>query len=94
MREKGFTYLDILKPNETGFKISCGIAQLVVTLDSNKSLSIIDHDHREYITLIAYISTGYEMILSVILISKVNILHNRCTHNNIDSKRFISTRNI
>ena len=46
MREKGIIELDIWNMDETGFRISCGKAQLVVTMDPNKPLRIIDPENR------------------------------------------------
>ncbi len=48
--------------NETGFQIGCRKAQLVVTIDFNKSLRMIDLENRDYITSVECISSAGETI--------------------------------
>ncbi len=47
MKEKGITEVDVWNMDETGFRIGCGRAQLVVTLDSDKPLRMTDPDNRD-----------------------------------------------
>ena len=47
MKEKGITELDVWNMDKTGFRIGCGRAQVVITLDRRKSLRLIDPDNRD-----------------------------------------------
>ena len=75
IREKVITELDVWNMDETGFRIGCGKAQLVVTMDPNKPLCMIDPDNRNYITSVECIGSLGETIPPMLLISGVNILH-------------------
>ncbi len=61
--------------NKTSFRIDCERTQLVITLDTRKSLRIIDPDNRDYIISVECISFSDEMILSLIILTEVHILH-------------------
>lgn len=69
--------LDVWTMDETGFRIGCGKAKLVVTMDPNKSLRMIDPKNHDYITSVERIGSAGEIIPSMLLISGVNILHNK-----------------
>ena len=84
IREKKITKLDIWNIDETKFWIGCGKAQLVVTIDSNKSFHIIDPDNCDYITLVEYISSADETILPMLLVFGVKILYKWCQHNYLE----------
>ncbi len=58
MREKGVAELDVWNMDESGFRIGCGKAQLVVTMDPNKPLRMIDPENRDYITSIECICSA------------------------------------
>ncbi len=75
MREKGITELDIWNMDETGFRIGCGKAQLIVTMDANKPFCMIDPENRDYITSVKCIGSAGETIPLMLLISGVNILY-------------------
>ena len=75
MREKRITKLDVWNMDETSFRIGCGKAQLVVTMDPNKPFCMIDPENRDYIASVEYIGCAGETILPMLLISGVNILH-------------------
>ena len=75
-REKGITELDVWNMDETGFRIGCGKAQLVVTMDPNKPVRMIDSENRDYITSVECVGSAGETIPPMLLISGVNILHN------------------
>ena len=75
MREKGITELDVWNMDEMDFRIGCRKAQLVVTMDLNKPLRIIDPDNRDYITSVKCIGSLKKTMPSMLLISRVNILH-------------------
>lgn len=66
---------DIWNMDETGFRIDCGIAYCVVTLDKSKPLRFVDSDNRDYITSIEAISTGGWSVPSFIILKGANILH-------------------
>ena len=66
--EKGVQIEDIWNMDETGFRIGCGIAHSVVTLDKSKPLRFVDPDNRDYITSMEAISArGRSIPLFVIL---------------------------
>ncbi len=75
MREKGIMELDMWNMDETGFRIGCGKAQLVVTINANKPLCMIDPENRDYITSVECIGFAGETIPPMLLISEVNILY-------------------
>ncbi len=61
--------------DETGFRIGCGRAQLVVILDPNKPLRITDPDNRTYITSVECVSSEGCFIPPVLILAGVHILH-------------------
>ena len=77
--------------DETGFRIGCGKAQLVVTMDPNKPFRMIDPENRDYITSVECIGSAGETIPPMLLISGVNILHKWCQHNDLDDEIRIGT---
>ena len=91
MREKGITELDVWNMDETGFRIGCGKAQLVVTMDPNKPLRMIDPENRDYITSVDCIGSAGETVPPMLLVSGVNILHKWCQHNDLDGDIVIGT---
>lgn len=91
MREKRITKLDVWNMDETSFRIGCGKAQLVVTMDPNKPFCMIDPENRDYIASVEYIGCAGETILPMLLISGVNILHKQCQHNDLDDEIQIGT---
>ena len=91
MSEKDITDLDVWNMDETGFRIGCRKAQLVVTMDPNKPLRMIDLENRDYITSVEYIGSAGETIPPMLLISRVNILHKWCEDNNLDGETLIGT---
>lgn len=72
MREKGITEFNIWNMHETGFRIGCGKAQLIVIMDLNKPLRMIDPDNRNYITSVEYIGSAGETTPPMLLVSRVN----------------------
>ena len=91
MKEKGITQLDVWNMDETGFRIGCGRAQLVVTLDTRKPLRMTDPDNRDYITSVECISSADEVIPPLIILAEVHILHKWCQENDLDGKTLIGT---
>ena len=75
MREKGITELDMWNIDKTGFRIRCGKAKLVVTIDANKLLSMIDLENCDDITSVGCIDSVCETIPPILLISRVKVLH-------------------
>jgi trans-2-enoyl-CoA reductase len=75
MREKGIIDDDVWNMDETGFRIDCGRAQLMITLDTRKSLRMTDSDNRDYITSVECISSDGEVIPPLIILAGVHILH-------------------
>ena len=47
MRDKGITEVDVWNMDETGFRIGCGRAQMVITMDPKKPLRMTDPDNRD-----------------------------------------------
>lgn len=58
MKEKDITELDVWNMEETGFRIACGRAHLVITLDPNKPLCMTDPENRHYISSVECISSA------------------------------------
>lgn len=52
---------------------------------------MIDLDNHNYIISIEYISSKDETILPMLLVSRVNILHNWYQYNDLDNGNIIST---
>ena len=65
--------LDVWNMNETGFRIGCGKAQSVLTMDPNKPLHIIDPENHDCMTSVGFIGSAGETIPPMLLISRVNI---------------------
>ena len=61
--------------DETGFRIGCGIAHCVVTLDKSKPLRFVDPDNRDYITSVEAISAGGWSVPPFVILKGANILH-------------------
>lgn len=90
-REKGIKELDVWSMDETSFRIGRGTAQLVVTMDPNKSVRMIDPKNRDYITSVECIGSAGEINPPMLLVSGVNILHKWCLHNDLDGETVIGT---
>lgn len=71
--------------DETKFRIGSKKAQLVVTMDPNKSLCMIDSENHDYIISVEYIGSAGEIIPPILLVFRVNILHKQCQHNDLNS---------
>lgn len=91
MKEKEITKFDIWNIDETRFWIGCEKAPLVVTIDLNKSLSIIDPDNHNYITSVKCIDSVGKTIPPMLLVSGTNILYKWYHHNNLDRGTLIDT---
>ena len=91
IREKGITKLDIWNIDETKFRIGCGKAQLVVTMDLNKPFCMINLKNRDYITSVKCIGPAGETIPPMWFVSGVNILHKWCQNDNLDGDIVIDT---
>ncbi len=92
MREKGTTDLDVWNMDETGFRIGCGKAQLVVIMDRNKPFRMIDPENRDYVTSVECIGSAGETTPPMLLVSgDPNILHKWCQHNDLDGDIVIGT---
>ena len=61
--------------DETGFRIGCGIAHCVVTLDKSKPLRLVDPDNCDYITSVECICAGGWSLLPFIILKGAHILH-------------------
>jgi hypothetical protein len=59
--------------NETGFRVSCEISHLMMTLSQRKVI-ITDFDNRDYITSAKCINETDDSILSFLILKEVNIL--------------------
>ena len=66
---------DIWNMDETGFRIGCGRAQIVITLDPRKPLYMTDPDNHDYITSVECISSAGDVILPLLILSGIHILH-------------------
>ncbi len=76
--------------NETGFRIDCGRAQLVVTLDPNKPLRMTDPDNRTYLTFVECVSSEGWFIPPMLILAGVHILH-KWGFNDLDGETLIGT---
>jgi len=75
MEACGILDVDVWNMDETGFRIGCGRAQFVVTLDPNKSLCMTDPDNRTYLTSVECVSSGGWFIPPMLILAGVHILH-------------------
>lgn len=75
IRKKKINKLDILNIDKTKFWIGYKKAQLVIIINQNKLFFIIDLDNLNYITSVKCIGFADEIILFMLLVSKVNILY-------------------
>ena len=91
IENKGITDVDVWNVDETGFRIGCGRAQMVITMDPKKPLRMTDPDNRDYITTVECISSGGEVIPPLIIISGVQILHKWCQENDLHDDILIGT---
>lgn len=73
--EKGIQPQDIWNMDETGFRIGCGIAHCVITLDKSKPLRFVDPDNRDYITSVECISAGGWSVPPFVILKGAHILH-------------------
>ena len=91
MKDNGINELDVWNMDETGFRIGCGRAQMVITLDPRRSLRMTDPDNRDYITSVESINSAGEVIPPMLIISGVHILHKWCQENDLDEEVLIGT---
>lgn len=61
--------------DETGFRIGCGIAYSVVTVDRKKLLRFVDLDNRDYMTSMKCISAGGWSISLFVILKGAYILY-------------------
>ena len=59
IQEKGIQIHDNYNIDETGFRIGCGIAHCVVTVDKSKPLQLVDPDNCDYITSVECVHGVY-----------------------------------
>ena len=60
--------------DETGFRVGCGVAHWVITMDVEKKLLLSDLDNREFLTACKSISDGGMKILPMLILSGALIL--------------------
>ncbi len=60
--------------DETGFRVGCGIAHWVITMDAEKKLLLSDSDNREFLTAFESISGREVEILPMLILSGAFIL--------------------
>lgn len=77
--------------NETNFRIGCGWAQIVITLNLKKSLCMMNSNNRDYITSVKCVNSTGKIISPMLIISKVNIFHKWCQKNDLDEDTLIET---
>lgn len=75
MQEMGIQCGDLWNMDETGFRIGCGIAHSVVTVDRKKPLRFVDPDNRDYVTSVECISAGGWSIPPFVILKGAHILH-------------------
>ena len=56
--QKGITDANVWNMDERGFRIGCGIAHWVITMDVEKRLLLSDADNREFLTACESVSLG------------------------------------
>jgi len=72
-KELGIKRQDLYNMDETGFRIGCGRAHIVITLKASKRLVLMDADNRDYITSIECVGAsidGYVLPAFLIVTSK------------------------
>ena len=73
--ELGVVDGDIWNMDETGFRIGCGIAHMVVTRHVNRTLFLRDAENRDFITSIECISASGEVIPPHLVLKGNQVLH-------------------
>ncbi len=89
IREKNIIDDDVWNMNETSFRIDCERAQLMIILDTQKSLRITNSDNRDYIIFVECINFDDEMISSLIILIEMHILHKWCEKNDLNEETLI-----
>jgi len=72
-KELGIKKQDLYNMDETGFRIGCDRAHIVITLEASKRLVLTDADNRDYITSIECVGAsndGYVLLAFLIVASK------------------------
>ncbi len=72
--QKGIADEDFWNMDKAGFRVGCGKAYYVVTLDPNKPLLLTDQDSRKNLTFVETISGGGLSISSMLILSGIVIL--------------------
>ena len=75
VQEKGIQVHDTYNMDETGFRIGCGIAHCVVTLDKSKPLRLVDPDNRDYVTSVECVCAADWSLPPFIILKGAHILH-------------------
>jgi len=90
INKKGIQDANHWNMNETGFRIGCERAHIVVTKSIKGVLQMADSTNRNYITMAEAASVADESISSMIIIKGVNILA-KWSANDIDDDTLFNT---
>lgn len=82
---------DMWNMDETGFRVGCGVAHLVVTLSPHKRVVIADPDNRDYITAVECINGVGGSVPSFLILKGVNILHKWALENELEDDIMLAT---
>ena len=82
---------DLYNMDETGFRIGCGKANTVVTMESRRKLVITDADNRDYISSIECISAGGFALSFFLICAGVWVLEKWCLENALSNDTAITT---
>ncbi len=77
--------------NETKFRVGCGIAHWVITMDAEKKLLLSDSDNREFLTKYESISGRRVEIPPMLILNGALILEKWVQENDLDGEILLST---
>ena len=89
--QRGITDANVWNMDETGFRIGCGVAHWVITMDAEKKLLLSDPDNREFLTACESISGGGVEIPPMLILSGALILEKWVQENDLDGEILLST---
>ena len=75
MKDHDILNENVWNMNETDFCIDCERAQMIVTLNSKKSLRMTNSNNRIYIIFVEYVSSREWVIRFMLILTEVHILH-------------------
>lgn len=89
--QKGITDADVWNMDETWFRVGCGIAHWVITMDAEKKLLLSDQHNREFLTASESSSGGGVEIPPMLILSGAATLEKWAQEKDLDGEILLST---